>query len=205
MYLILSYNQLTGAVPREIGQLSQLFDVELHNNYLTSLPSEIRNLKRLASLSMGFNHLQGSIPRGLGVMSALRGLFLENNKLTGTIPDDLYTLENLLQLELDHNLLSGQLPESLAWMPNLETLHLNDNQFQGDVPAFTASNLTSMVSLFLQGNSFTSLPQSLEDYACQVGRNASEPISAMLERDRFVRLFARSSPCLVKYCALSCF
>lgn len=90
VYLILSYNQLTGPIPKSLGQLGQLFDLELHNNYLTSIPPTLgENMKSLTSLSLGFNKLSGPIAKELASIPNLIALFLENNFLNGSIPEEL--------------------------------------------------------------------------------------------------------------------
>ena len=57
--MTLGYNELTGSVPKSFGNLENLFDLELQNNYLTSAPDHLGNCSRLSSLSLGFNRLSG--------------------------------------------------------------------------------------------------------------------------------------------------
>ena len=74
--LELSGRGLTGAIPHELGQLSQLQYLSLH---------------------LCCNQLQsGAIPAELGQLSQLRVLVLENNRLSGKIP---YELGQLSQLQ----------------------------------------------------------------------------------------------------------
>ena len=61
--LYLPYSGLTGEIPSEIGNLTNLIDLRLFNNQLTgSIPSEIGNLTNLTTLWLWENQLTGIIP-----------------------------------------------------------------------------------------------------------------------------------------------
>ena len=79
--------ELGGALPPELGQLTELATLDLSYNRLTGpIPAELGQLTRLARLDLSFNRLSGAIPSELGNMAALRELNLSNNRLTGTVP-----------------------------------------------------------------------------------------------------------------------
>ena len=64
--LDLSYNELTGSIPPEIGYLTNLTYLNLRNNDLTgSIPSEIGNLTNLTYLYLNNNELTGEIPESI--------------------------------------------------------------------------------------------------------------------------------------------
>jgi Leucine-rich repeat (LRR) protein len=85
--LNLSYNQLTGSIPPEIGNLTNLTSLNLYSNDITgSIPSEIGNLTNLTSLYLSYNDLSGPIPPEIGNLTNLRVLELTNNQLSGEIP-----------------------------------------------------------------------------------------------------------------------
>ena len=89
-------NQLSGAVPSELGNLSDLEDIMLLNNQLTGpIPPELGNLSNLRWLNLSNNQLSGDIPPELGNLSALESLFLRDNQLTGSIPVELSRFANL--------------------------------------------------------------------------------------------------------------
>ena len=69
--LYLWENQLSGTIPPELGNLSELFWLNMRDNQLT-----------------------GSVPPELGKLSSLRGLYLRNNQLTGCIPASLQGVES---------------------------------------------------------------------------------------------------------------
>ena len=63
---------IIGEIPPEIGNLTNLESLSLHNNELTgSIPSEIGNLLNLNFLNLRFNQLTGLIPSEIGNLSNL--------------------------------------------------------------------------------------------------------------------------------------
>jgi hypothetical protein len=86
--LDLSWNPgLTGSIPPEIGQLTNLQHLNLYETSLVGeIPTEIGNMKALITLDLNANFLRGTIPSEIISMAALQLLRLEGNKLTGHIP-----------------------------------------------------------------------------------------------------------------------
>ncbi len=61
--LLLPENQITGEIPSEIGNLTNLSNLNLSNNSLTgSIPPELGNLTNLNYLNLSDNQLTGLIP-----------------------------------------------------------------------------------------------------------------------------------------------
>ncbi|CAI0428612.1 unnamed protein product [Linum tenue] len=88
MFLDLSYNLLTGPIPKEIGTMSYLYILNLaHNNISGNIPQELGDLKGLNILDLSSNALQGSIPNSMTGLSLLTEIDLSNNDLTGMIPE----------------------------------------------------------------------------------------------------------------------
>ncbi|XP_010531422.1 PREDICTED: protein BRASSINOSTEROID INSENSITIVE 1-like [Tarenaya hassleriana] len=94
MFLDMSYNMLSGFIPKEIGSMPYLF-----------------------ILNLGHNGLSGSIPEEIGDLRGLNILDLSSNELKGTIPQSMSALTMLTEIDLSNNMLSGQIPE----MGQLET------------------------------------------------------------------------------------
>jgi len=114
-YLYLGYNQLSGAIPPEIGNLTALTGLDLYGNQLSgAIPPEIGNLTALTGLSLGYNRLSGAIPPELGNLTALQYLYLSGNQLSGAIPPEIGNLTALTWLYLDHNPFSGEVPTVLT-------------------------------------------------------------------------------------------
>ncbi len=134
-WLSLYYNELTGSIPPELGQLSQLEWLDLGGNVLIgSVPPELGRLSQLEWLDLGGNVLIGSIPVELSQLIALRGLYLYGNQLIGSIPLELSQLTALRGLRLDNNELTGVIPPALGRLTELEELDLDGNVLIGCVP-----------------------------------------------------------------------
>ncbi|XVF88740.1 hypothetical protein PTKIN_Ptkin19aG0075800 [Pterospermum kingtungense] len=82
-----SCNRLTGQIPPEIGNLSQLHALNLsHNNLTGFIPSTFSNLKQIESLDLSNNKLSGRIPIQLPELNFLGIFNVSYNNLSGSIP-----------------------------------------------------------------------------------------------------------------------
>ncbi|GLT36533.1 hypothetical protein SLA2020_109050 [Shorea laevis] len=83
----LSCNKLTGLIPPEMGNLSEIHSLNLsHNNLIGSIPSTFSSLKQIESLDLSFNNLNGEIPPQLVELNSLEVFSVAHNNLSGTIP-----------------------------------------------------------------------------------------------------------------------
>ncbi len=134
--LRLSHNNLTGEIPTELGQLAQLYFLNLEYNMLTgTIPLTLADLDSLAVLNLRGNSLTGGIPPELGNLVRLEELDLSANRLTGEIPAELGELTELKRLLLGVNELTGRIPPELGNLARLEDLLLHNNDLSGPVPA----------------------------------------------------------------------
>ncbi len=164
--LSLAGNQLSGAIPSELGNLANLLGLSLADNQLSgAIPPELGNLANLLGLSLADNQLSGSIPSELGNLANLLGLSLDNNQLSGPMPSELGNLANLLGLSLDNNQLSGSIPPELGNLANLQELHLRHNQLSGPIPS-ELGNLVNLRVLWLNNNQLSGvIPSELGNLA----------------------------------------
>ncbi|KDP35282.1 hypothetical protein JCGZ_09441 [Jatropha curcas] len=88
IFLDLSYNMLSGSIPKEIGTMSYLYVLNLgHNNFSGNIPDELGSLDGLNILNLSNNKLEGQIPQSMTKLSLLTEIDMSNNDLTGTIPE----------------------------------------------------------------------------------------------------------------------
>jgi hypothetical protein len=157
-------NQLSGSIPAELENLSDLMELSLQYNQLRgTIPAELGNLSDLRWLDLYFNQLSGSIPAELGNLSNLLDLFLLSNQLSGAIPPELGNLSSLSYLDLSENQLSGTIPPELGNLSNLNWLRLYSNQLSGAIPP-ELGNLSNLTWLYLYSNQLSGrIPAELRD------------------------------------------
>ena len=151
----LSGNGLTGTIPTWLDNLTNLEELHLRDNHLTSaIPAHLGNLPNLKLLTLSGNQLTNQIPAGLGKLTNLTELDLADNKLTGVIPPELNNLSKLQQLHLWNNGLTGTIPTELGRLTSLETLKLSNNHLDGNIPP-DLENLSNLQELYLSDNQLT--------------------------------------------------
>ncbi|MCL7035698.1 hypothetical protein MKW94_012043 [Papaver nudicaule] len=85
--LDLSYNNLTGTIWPEFGNLKKLHVFDLRSNFLQgSIPSELSGMTSLETLDLSYNNLTGTIPASLAQLSFLSKFAVAYNQLDGRIP-----------------------------------------------------------------------------------------------------------------------
>ncbi len=159
-YICLSYAEINGPIPEEIGSLEKLnylglpnadiegelpnalwelpllsgIVLEMNPKLSGTIPISIKNLKNLWLFNLQYCSLEGHIPSEIGDCSKLETIFLNDNKLEGEIPSSIGNLENLQVLYLQNNNLTGNIPVSMSQMPNLLHCSLFGNRLSGEVP-----------------------------------------------------------------------
>ncbi len=158
----LGFNQLTGAIPVELGSLSTLTYLSLADNDLSGvIPTQLGSLTLLGLLDLSRNQLSGNIPVELGSLSSLGSIQLWSNQLTGTIPIELGNLSNLVAMNLDQNQLTGSIPTQFGNLSSLQFMELWGNQLTGAIPV-ELGNISTLVFLRLSSNLLSgSIPASL--------------------------------------------
>ncbi|XP_050368115.1 probable LRR receptor-like serine/threonine-protein kinase At3g47570 [Argentina anserina] len=128
--LDLSYMELEGTIPPQLGNLSFLVKLRFRNNsFHGSLPQELGRLRRLKYISVVFNKLVGIIPSWFGSLSKLQSLSLSGNKFSGSIPAAIFNLSALQAIYLSYNQLSGSIPKEIGNLTMLRDLYLAQNNF----------------------------------------------------------------------------
>lgn len=111
-------NPITGQIPATIQQLQSLIELDLGSCRLSgSIPEEIGNLTNLLQLSLCDNpELTGPIPHSIGNLSKATWINLSSCNLTGNLPEEITMLDNLaVPFKCRNNpLLSGTVPDAFA-------------------------------------------------------------------------------------------
>ncbi|CAL5206327.1 unnamed protein product [Lathyrus oleraceus] len=161
--LSLGHNHFEGTIPTSFGQFKNMQLLDLRENKLSGeIPFFIGNLSQLSDLWMEENMLEGNIPLSIGKCQKLQFLNLSQNNLRGTIPLELFRISSLTKgLDLSRNSLSGSLPDEVGFLKNIGKLDVSENRLSGDIP-ITICECVSLEYLRLQGNSFRgTLPSKL--------------------------------------------
>ncbi|KAK4492895.1 hypothetical protein RD792_000220 [Penstemon davidsonii] len=173
---IASSCRISGTIPNEIGNLSNLISLDIGDNELNGIiPSTLGKLENLQRLDLNGNKLQGSIPNSfcnlrnmylaelsgnrisrqlptcLGNLLSLRELYLANNAFSSKIPSTLWSNEYIQIINFSNNFFDGPLPHETGNLKGLTVLDLSGNQFFGEIPT-TFGQLESLNSLTLSNN-----------------------------------------------------
>ncbi|KAL5707789.1 hypothetical protein ACHQM5_018650 [Ranunculus cassubicifolius] len=141
--------------------LSNLLDFDISLNALCgAIPVDVGNLSQIRYMDFSDNIFTGNIPQEIGKLTSLQLLHLSRNKLHGYLPLDIGNLFNLNELKISRNFLTGPLPSTIGNLTKLIRFYLYDNFFNGHLPEeLTKLNL---IELSVSSNNFTGqLPQSL--------------------------------------------
>ncbi|KAF7091605.1 hypothetical protein CFC21_094167 [Triticum aestivum] len=134
--LDLSRNHFSSYLPSQVGGLTKLTYLYIHENNLSGmLPDTPSNCESLMELRLDGNYFNGIIPLSISRMRGLVLLNLTKNALTGAIPREIGLMNGLKELYLAHNNLSAQIPETLESMTSLYQLDISFNLLDGQVPA----------------------------------------------------------------------
>ncbi|XP_031126225.1 probably inactive leucine-rich repeat receptor-like protein kinase At5g06940 [Ipomoea triloba] len=119
-----SLNGLYGELPPNFCDSPVMSILNLSQNYLSGEIPQLRNCKKLVSLSLARNSFAGEIPKSLAQLPVLTYLDLSLNNLTGPIPEELQNLK-LALFNVSFNRLSGRVPSSLISGPPASSLQGN--------------------------------------------------------------------------------
>lgn len=107
-----SLNYFYGDLPPNFCDSPVMSIINLSHNSLTGRIPEVRECRKLVSLSLAGNSFLGEIPESLADLPVLTYLDLSRNNLTGSIPLELEKLK-LALFNVSFNRLSGKVPTSL--------------------------------------------------------------------------------------------
>ncbi|XP_010265601.1 PREDICTED: probable LRR receptor-like serine/threonine-protein kinase At2g24230 [Nelumbo nucifera] len=154
--LVASGLGLSGFIPDStIGKLGKLQTLDLSNNNITGLSSDLWGLgSTLKTLNLSNNHFSGFLPSNIGNFGVLENLDLSNNNFSGDIPASISSLSNLQVLKIDRNEFSGSIPPGILNCKSLVSIDLSYNQFNGTVPDGFGAAFPKLRTLNLAENGF---------------------------------------------------
>ena len=147
-------------LPDSICQLSLLTHLNVSNNALSSLPSELHRLSNLTLLNVSKNNLT-TLPDNFATLSTLTSLDLSDNPLK-TLTPKIGKLCNLTILNISNCELTT-LPSSLGEIPYLTSLSCPMNQLT-KLPR-EIGRLSELEKLHVAGNPLKDLPDELGNLA----------------------------------------
>uniref|UniRef100_A0A0D3G553 non-specific serine/threonine protein kinase n=1 Tax=Oryza barthii TaxID=65489 RepID=A0A0D3G553_9ORYZ len=152
----LALNPLSGPLPKELGNLTNLLSLGISlDNFTGELPEELGNLTKLQQLYIDSSGFSGPFPPTFSKLKNLNTLRASDNEFTGKIPDYLGSLTNLIDLILRNCKVSGNLgPVDFSMFTTLILLDLSFNNITGEVPQ-SILNMGKLEFLFLGNNSLT--------------------------------------------------
>ncbi|MED6151033.1 hypothetical protein PIB30_078429 [Stylosanthes scabra] len=153
--LDISRNNFSGNFPGGISSLQNLHVLDAFSNSFSGpLPAELSLLPNLKALNLAGSYFSGPIPSEYGSFTSLEFLHLAGNSLSGKIPSELGNLKTVTHMEIGYNIYDGFIPPQLGNMSQVQYLDIAGANLSGPIPK-QLSNLTSLQSLFLFRNQLT--------------------------------------------------
>ncbi|XP_042948291.1 probable LRR receptor-like serine/threonine-protein kinase At1g53430 isoform X2 [Carya illinoinensis] len=145
--LDLTRNYISGSIPTSFAQLP-LVNLSLLGNRISEVPPKIGDISSLEELVLEDNLLEGPLPESLGNLSNLRRLLLSGNNFTGAIPETFGNLKNLSDFRIDGSRISGKIPDFVGNWINLTRLYMQGTDMEGPIPP-SISQLTNLEELMI--------------------------------------------------------
>ncbi|KAG5254844.1 leucine-rich repeat receptor serine/threonine-protein kinase [Salix suchowensis] len=142
-------NRFTGPIPKKL-ETSALFTVEF-NQFSGVLPPELGNLTRLEKLHLTSNNFTGQLPAAFEKLTTLKDFRIGDNQFIGEIPDLIQKWTNLQKLVIQGSGLSGPIPPGIAVLEKMTDLRISDLQGNGTGAPFPPlANMTKLKILILR-------------------------------------------------------
>ncbi|GKV45304.1 hypothetical protein SLEP1_g52409 [Rubroshorea leprosula] len=157
----LSRNYLSGTIPPEWGSM-KLLNISLLGNRLTGpIPKEIGNISTLIELNVEINQLSGALPSELGNLTSIERLLLASNNFTGELPATFSRLTSLKDFRIGDNRFTGKIPSLIQNWTELNKLVIQASGFMGPIPSSISAleKLTDLRISDLSGSDQATFPK----------------------------------------------
>lgn len=156
-YLYLFDNRLSGSIPKIIGKLENLRELNLRmNRFHGRIPPEIGQCRYLELLDLSQNKFSGVIPSEVANLRHLQTTFdLSANALTGPVPPEVGGIQMAQLIDLSNNKLSGHVPPQMTQWVGVLYLNLSCNRLTGSIPASIGEKLSLVQVIDLSHNNIT--------------------------------------------------
>jgi Leucine-rich repeat (LRR) protein len=188
-FLGLARNNISGAIPDLMAQLTSLNIHDLAQNNITGpLPSFVGNFTSLSYVDLSYNHLTGHVPYEIGMLANVSYLNINHNDLDGTITEEHFAgLKSLQWIDLSANSLKIQIssewkppftlmeshfgscrmgplfPSWLKWMVDIYRLDISNTSINDHLPDWFCSTFSKVTYLSIANNQIRGgLPASME-------------------------------------------
>ncbi|KAL7228340.1 hypothetical protein ACSBR2_007122 [Camellia fascicularis] len=135
--LSVGFNQLSGFIPQNFGQLPSLVSRQLYGNQITGSPPDLSMFPLLLELDLGDNQLNGTMHRNIGKLSMLdlKYLLFSSNSSTCNFFSDWVPPFQLLVIMLSSCKLGSHFPKWLQPQNKIFKLDISSNGIS-DVPSW---------------------------------------------------------------------
>ncbi|KAI9186159.1 hypothetical protein LWI28_014274 [Acer negundo] len=147
--IVLEFNQLSGSLPPELGNLPSLERFLISsNNFSGALPATFAKLTTMKDLRISDNRFSGQIPNFIQNWTKLEKLVVQASGLVGPIPSGIAALEKLSDLRISElNGTEATFP-SLVGMKKMKILILRSCNIIGKLPEYLGQ-MTTLKTLML--------------------------------------------------------
>ncbi|KAJ0235896.1 Receptor-like protein kinase 7 [Hirschfeldia incana] len=154
--LSLGFNSLSGTVPTDMNNCTNLTYLDLGNNLFSGSFPDFSSLSQLQYLYLNNSAFSGVFPwDSLQNATKLVVLSLGDNPFDTTpFPDKIISLKNLSSLYLSNCSIAGKIPPSIGDLTELRNLEISDSDLTGEFPPEIVK-LTKLRQLEVYNNSLT--------------------------------------------------
>ncbi|KAL0812935.1 hypothetical protein Bca101_069378 [Brassica carinata] len=154
--LSLGFNSLSGTIPSDMNNCTNLTYLDLGNNLFSGTFPEFSSLSHLQHLYLNNSAFSGVFPwKSLRNAKGLVVLSLGDNPFDTTpFPEEVVSLKSLTWLYLSNCSITGQIPPAIGDLTELRNLEISDSDLTGEIPPEIVK-LTKLRQLELYNNSLT--------------------------------------------------